>query len=366
MRAALVVLCAWICVACTPVQPVRENVELRAVGSTLVPRATHSATLLPDGKVLVTGGCTTAGCGGAERGRQAELFDPARGRFLPAGAMVTSRLAHTATPLPDGRVLLVGGWAREGSPPLAEAELYDPGTGRFTATGRLLTGRGAHIAAPLPGGRVLIAGGLDEHGRRLASAEIYDSRTGRFSQAAQPYGRAGAIAVPLPDGGVLVAGGDTGPDTATSYAELYDPLQARWIGVGPMLQPRTKLAGAPLPGGRVLMVGGSVRDRQTLPVVEIFDPASRDFAAAAPLLHPRYKIDGSLVTLRDGRVLVAGGAPTAELYDLRSGRFREVRGKLDSTRHGATATLLRDGRVLVVGGYDESITPHAPAYLFHP
>ncbi len=96
------------------------------------------------------------------------------------GSLKTARFHHTATLLPDGRVLVVGG--EQGHTPLASAELYDPATGTWSATGSLNTARDSHTATLLPSGKVLVAGGREtDPGPSLASAELYDPATGTWS-----------------------------------------------------------------------------------------------------------------------------------------------------------------------------------------
>jgi Kelch motif protein/galactose oxidase-like protein len=150
-------------------------------------REWHVATLLSDGRVLITGGVTNASP--APSLASAEIYDPTSGTFSPTGSMTTPRAYQTSTLLDDGRVLIVGGLANGrayGDNPtfLASAEIYDPTTGTFTATGALATMRAAHTASLLPDGRVLIAAGaFDAAVTTLASAEIYDPTTGTFSPA---------------------------------------------------------------------------------------------------------------------------------------------------------------------------------------
>ena len=115
-------------------------------------RYAHTATLLPNGKVLVAGGYN----GGAVLS-SAELYDPASGTWSATGSLTTARYGHTATLLPNGKVLVAGGY--DGVNVLSSAELYDPASGTWSATGSLTTARYGHTATLLPNGKVLVAGG---------------------------------------------------------------------------------------------------------------------------------------------------------------------------------------------------------------
>src|SRR5947207_2587048 len=113
----------------------------------------HTATLLPNGKVLVAGGYNNSYL------TSAELYDPASGSWSATGSLTTARYAHTATLLPNGKVLVAGGYNNSGY--LTSAELYDPASGSWSATGSLNTARYFHTAALLPNGKVLVAGGYN-------------------------------------------------------------------------------------------------------------------------------------------------------------------------------------------------------------
>ena len=118
------------------------------------PRSSHTSTLLPDGRVLITGGMERNGVFFAS----AEVFDPGRGSFMPAADMAAKRVSHTATRLRNGKILIAGGLA-ESWVALPTAEIYDPVTGAFHPTGSMGTPRSAHTATLLRDGRVLLAGG---------------------------------------------------------------------------------------------------------------------------------------------------------------------------------------------------------------
>lgn len=323
----------------------------------LRPRAAHTATLLADGRVLLVGGCATDGCARADVAPTSEFYLPGRG-FAAGPPLVEARSGHTATLLPDGRVLVVGGWAREGTPPLAAAEVYDPATGRFAPVGALREGRGGHAAAALPDGRVLIVGGWIGSRRANASAELFDPATNRFTPAAPlPAPRLGPLATPLADGSVLVVGGQDESRAPVAELALYDPATDRWRPAGTLATPRFKSALAPLADGRLLLLGGTVDDRQLLASGELCDPAAGRCEPGPTMEMGRYKFTAARV---DGRVVVVGGSQAAVLAGESFHPLPSTRGPW---RSFATATPLPGGDLLIVGGYDEKIALHPDARL---
>jgi len=160
-----------------------------ATGDMTAPRVGHTATLLANGKVLITGGTSDVSEAATA---SAELYDPATGTFTATtGGMTAARASHTATLLNNGRVLVTGGdvifFNGVQNPTiksLASAEIFDPNTGKFTATGNMTAARESHTATALNDGRVLIAGGSDGAvgntspvATPLASAELYNPAT---------------------------------------------------------------------------------------------------------------------------------------------------------------------------------------------
>lgn len=222
-------------------------------GAPLVGRDWPFLVTLADGRVLVGGGSWPAETGGSLAAETAlataELFDPATGTFSPAGSMTRPRtMGVSATLLPDGRVLVVGGGADVGT----SAELFDPATGMFTPTGPMTVGRGGfHSATLLADGRVLLAGGFvpfpadpNSVPDPTATAEVYDPATATFSavgpMAAPRYGHAASL---LADGTVLIAGGghDIQPESApvaASDAEIFDPATGAFRATGSLHRPR--------------------------------------------------------------------------------------------------------------------------------
>jgi Kelch motif len=285
-----------------------------ATGSMKWPRAFHTATLLKGGKVLAAGGYCTAltlkTCPSVEDPdgaiAAAELYDPKTGRWTETGSMTTTRFLDTATLLPDGRVLVAGA---EHAPDehLTSTEIYDPAAGKWTATGSMITGRWQHFAVGLGDGRVLIAGGI---GPVAASAELYNVRTGTWTATGGPIsGRAqGGTAALLATGKVLLAGGDGGGDHMLATAELYDPATGMWTQTGAMSGQRVESAFAMLSDGKVFVVGGFAVPGGPDPLLataEIYDPNTGAWSPAGAGSIGSF--DLTATSLPDGEVLVVGG-----------------------------------------------------------
>lgn len=305
-----------------------------------VPRYDHTSTLVGGGKVLVAGG-RTQGTSPVELPATGEVFDARTERWLPTGPMTDARWSHTATVLPDGRVLVAGGFGRpftvtasgagsNSQPVLDTAEIFDPRTGRWSRTASMGTRRALHVAALLPDGKVLVGGGRTCNQPPPAACNF---------------------------------------TFVTSTAELYDPATGTWSPTGPLTAPRHTTSPAVLANGTVLVPAGFVGGGAPVATAEVYDPATGTSAPTGNLNVARAR-QGAMV-LHDGSVLVAGGfaTPTSELYSPAT-RTWSLTGDIPvppgaNRRFNHAFAVLPNGKALVAGGATfppSAITRNADLY----
>lgn len=299
---------------------------------------------------------------------------PVAATWRPAGTMATGRIAHTATLLLDGRVLVAGGLSVDRGA-LASAELWDPVTHGFSSTGSMHAQRVGGAAALLLDGRVFVVGG-DDADSATASAEIWDPATGTFGpEMPTPLTTgSGVTATTLVDGRVLVVGGvkcvrnpprpilSCGDGAATL---IWDPRTSTFTPGAHLAQARDWGTSTLLLDGRVLLVGGTGEGIDTPESAEVWDPDRPVFELVG---EPHDYRSGSLsaTVLPDSRVLIVGGDTgdltrndawfgplgSAELWDPATGKFARA-GEMATVRSGHQAGLLAGGQVIVVGGSAE-------------
>lgn len=331
-----------------------------AAGSLSLGRIAHQATLLADGRVLVTGGSTAVG--NSYDTHLAEIYDPGTNTWASTGSTANGRSqGHTATLLLDGRVVVTGGVNANVCTFDNTAEVYNPATGSWSFTGSLSTARYFGTAERLPDGRVLVAGGGNRCGTVYASAEVYDPVSATWSPtASMTSAREFVRSVTLADGRVMVVGGAAaGSFCAQNTAEIYNPATGTWSPTGSMGTTRTHPTLVLLADGRVMATGGYSGCGNGIfanpPSAEIWDPATGTWSpTGTPAVGHS---SGTVSLLGDGRVLLVGGAAgavtysSAELWDPNTGLWSPT-ASLAAARQGQSATVLTSGKVLVASGYD--------------
>ena len=328
-------------------------------------RSDHTATLLADGTVLVAGGFGA----GSRPLSSVEFYDPVSGRWSAAGKLTSPGqwtavakaprgCEKTATLLADGKVLVTGGIVYTS----VCTELYDPVSAQWTSTSSRRQDRWSGQRATLLGdGTVLLVGGLANlSDRTLSAPELYDPDREEWSPLGGHVALLPTVTL-LADGKVLVTGGliDGKFDVLSSKASVYDPVSRRWNSAGQLARARYSHTATLLGDETVLVAGGIGPDHGRLGSVELYDPSIGDTGqwTALPSLK---QVQGShtATLLLDGRVLVVSGRGKAELYDPVRRRWSPA-GSFEPGQVGSTATLLADGKVLVTG-------TSGNAELYHP
>lgn len=326
-------------------------------------RASHSATLLPDGRVLIAGGFDRAEDGrGQVYLRSAEIYNPRTNKFTTAGELIYTRAGHTATLLQNGTVLVAGGFGAMGA--LSSAELFDPATESFTQITSMKVRRGGCSATLLLDGRVLFCGGGDRE--PTTTAEMFDPRTKTFTlTGSMSFPRTAHTATRIPGGMVLVIGGSSHQNTVLGSAEMFDPARGIFLQAATLNVPRYHHAAAAMNDGSVLVVGGAdQRDWQgQLAAVERYTVSTGRFVSLTSLRYARFKISDAVIGFEDGTFLIAGGNAAVERFSSITG-ISTVVATLDNPYYYATATFLVDGSALIAGGYDESAKATNKAWIW--
>ncbi len=338
-------------------------------GSLKQARALATATVLADGRVLVTGGEDDDYAMLAS----AELFDPETGAFTEAAALPSPRDHHTATLLPNGEVLVAGGGAGSsislpsGEKTTASAVLYDPKTNAWRETGTMHTARAGHRAVLLENGRVFVAGGGSAVGYpchsshpdctvadSIASAEIYDPGTGTWTEAAPLAQARLAFALNVTPAGVVASGG-AADDNGLESVEIYDAKADAWRA-GPKLKGERLNHATAVLNGKLVVAGGKIANVSPITTVDVLDTSTSRWTTGASLDEPR--TGASFLALPSGKgLLVAGNDQTgrtphldeAALYDPEADAWTVIQ-PLAQGRYSQATALLKDGSVLVIGG----------------
>ena len=336
------------------------------------PRFGHEATLLDDGRVLVTGGLT----GFANNNvivpiplAMVQVYDFIRNVWRVFGSLdglseTGPGLFSSTIKLADGKVLAVG-TIEDGDQFGESTVVLEPSEDSWKQLPPIPSLRGQPDMVALDDGRVLVASGFDVSElsayspETLNVVEIYDPATGLWQQAADMNQALMLQAVVLlDDGRVLVTGGRGDDFEWSSRAEIYDPEADEWALTTSMHHPQKQPIAVVLSDGRVLVTGGLTTPfGPPVATSEIYDPAAGTWSPTGTMEHVR--LFHTLTLLPDGRVLAAGGQnpagetnsphSTTEIFDPRTDSWSPGP-DLAEPRLNHSATLLPDGRVFLIGG----------------
>jgi hypothetical protein len=316
--------------------------------------AYHTATMLPSGRILLVGG-TSDGTAAGVQGNPVAI-EVAASFLFSAGSLTMPRESLTATMLPSGRILAVGGNNGASS---NVAELYDPTTDTWSPTGNLTDARSHHTANLLPDGNVLVTGGDAAPSTQLASIEVYDPSAGAWLPGApMSTPRSGHTATLLANGGILVAGGFNSVSGILASVEVYDSTNDTWQTLPPLMVPRQGHTANLLADGRVIVTGGT-STAGPVSSIEIYDPATHAWTSTVSLYNARTGHSATL--LPSGNLFIAGGVDASSACVPTPEVFQTANSFVFTTYQDAvctpTATALPGGLVLLAGASDANGLP---------
>jgi hypothetical protein len=340
-----------------------DPLPLTQAASLSAGRSEQISMMLGNNRVLVAGGTTN----GTLPVKTAELYNPDTNTWSATGSMVVTRRGHTATLLLDGKVLVTGGF--DGTVESPTAEIYDPATGIWTATGPMGRGRKYHTATRLGDGKVLIAGGIVATNVGNARiAEIYDPSLGTFtsmpitpSSALMSAPRYKHTASVLNDGvTVVLTGGFDSAVQGTTEIFTYNaatPTSSTWAAGPALAKSRHDHSASLLTGNRKILLTGGYG--QGLDTAEICDFSLVTPACATTTSMSTSRASHTSTLLGNGNVLVIGGndgsqiLKTIEVFDPTTLIWTSHAKVLQTARAGHTSTLMSNGKVLISGANNQ-------------
>lgn len=381
-------------------------------GSLTKPRFGFATVSLKNGSVLVTGGFQDTNS--TPILSSSEIYDPASGIWKRVDSMNTLRCLHQATALPDGSVLITGGWGYRNPSAqgdfdhgIRRSERYKAVAGKWSEIAPMSNRRQGHTATRLANGNILVTGGsgdipIEIHGHLtgpISSAEVLNPTKGIWSNAGSMNSMAGEnIAIPMTNGNLIALH----PFGGTS--SIYQSQTASWLTARPVPSFSTKIAGVLLPNGKILATGNSNGSSQLYdPKTElwiatskggpktnhtatllsngkvltvennfennhchIYDPATDKWTATASPAGPRYQ--HSTCLLPSGKVIICGGLgydnlplTSVEIYDPATGRWSAAQ-PTNKARRFPSLVNLGSNKILITGGTDPETSNTAEIY----
>lgn len=337
-------------------------INIDAVNVSL-PRANHQATTLADGRILLTGGFVNYQLKAATTG--AEMYDPGTSTYTPVTDSTYPRQAHTATLLPNGKVLVYGGSkTNDSADVVAAAEIYDPATDTWTLTSTTNqpVARYRHQAVLL-GTKVYVVGGRIANGTDTTTTASYDYLTDVWTTLTALNTQRSSFTLNALTSTLLAVGGENGT-TVLASAEEFDPAGPSWTNRGVIQTARQGHRSVILATGDVLTTGGSTTNTTTTAtpslLTDLYDHAAHTWANATPMNKARANFGCCI--LASGKVVAgfgdqAAGTPYAEIYDPAGPSWTNTAAPTGTfIRRYPTASYVATNKVLFVGGASTTAT----------
>ena len=328
-------------------------------------RAGHTTTLLPDGRIVAIGGYN-----GTATVATGEYMDPLGSSptwSLTSGTLSVSRANHTATLMPNGNLLIAGGYTQDvSSGPVTNADIFYPKSNSIVQASSMTMARQNHTAIMLPAGpsagNIMVMGGFST-GTYTASCEIYVSTANKWMNALHPMNtkRAHHTATILQNAKILVVGG-INENGELNSVELFNPLDGSWTTKTPLNHYRHDHTATLLSNGNVMVIGGNGSGGEIFDA-ELYNPSADTWSLVVPTndTYASGRMNHTANLLPNGNILLVGGSTiggtslykttlyypeTASIADAPQGF------NLPVARSKHTTTILSDGQVLTVGGFD--------------
>lgn len=313
---------------------------------TTIPRAYPAVVVLGNGNVLVAGGITTGNVPTATT----EIFDLKADAWKPGPMMISKRVGHTATLLKDGSVLVTGG--ETGTGVTASAELLNATAIASFSLISMSFARSGHAAVLLGNGKVLVTGGSDSVGHTWKQAELYDPATHRFLPA-------GNMALPrvalsmklLGDGSALAIGGD-----GSGTSEKYSPTSNAWSSLAPMRSMRYNSGSVTLGDGRILVAGGIV-NANPISSAEIFNPSTSTWSGVQSMNLARASFSLALApngVLAAGSFSRLGTTNSAEIFHPGNSTW-SIAKPMNKSRGAQGFAVVTGGSIFEIGGWSNGV-----------
>jgi hypothetical protein len=318
-------------------------------------RSMHTDIILPDGRVMLAGGFYYDANGEGIIPKGVDIFDPLTKTWEQGPELNFGRHYFEPLKLANGKTVLIGGSGYTGW--LKNIEIFNPASLSFSVSQEMNIQRSGFAAVEMADGRILIAGGVDIQGNFLSSSEIYDPENDNWIAVESSFSSPRSIGklIKLLDGRIMYIGGFKPPSTSMKV-DIFDPVTMQWSIAESLFKPRQQFNIALLPDGRVMVIGGIAMDNNAdYNCTEIYDPVTNTWILGPELSMGRS--NSTQLVLPSGEILIAGGftnqasaGNSIEIYDPLLEQWKDFY-PMNEPRNWFTFSLLPSGEFFAAGGF---------------